>query len=153
VPIAQAGYAKWRKPLLEAGVSLYEWRPLAPVAALGGSSGRRGSSGSSLHAKAFSVDNSRVFIGSFNFDPRSSALNTEMGFAIDSPALAQRFEAAFQRRVSTGAYEVRLSDTGRIYWVERREGEWVWHDTEPGSSFGHRVEVWLMSILPIEWLL
>jgi putative cardiolipin synthase len=153
VPIVHAGYATRRKPLLEAGVTLYELRRSSPNAAPSKSPGRLGSSGPSLHAKAFSVDNSRVFVGSFNFDPRSSTLNTEMGFVIDSPALAQQFEAALRRRMDTSAYEVRLSETGQLYWVERREGELVRIDTEPGTSFGQRVEVWFMSILPIEWLL
>lgn len=38
-----------------------------------------------LHAKTFAVDDARIFIGSFNFDPRSARLNTEMGFVIESP--------------------------------------------------------------------
>jgi len=152
VPVVHAGYAKRRKPLLEAGVTLYELQRLSPDTAPR-SPGRMGSSGASLHAKAFSVDNSRVFIGSFNFDPRSSTLNTEMGFVVDSPVLARNFETAFQRRVAGSAYEVRLLDTGQLYWVERREGEWVRYDTEPGTSFWQRVQVWLLSTLPIEWLL
>jgi cardiolipin synthase C len=153
VPIVHAGYAKRRKPLLEAGVTLYELRRLSPDTAPRTSAGRLGSSGSSLHAKAFSVDNSRVFIGSFNFDPRSSTLNTEMGFVIDSPALAHRMEVALSSRFLSSAYEVRLSDAGQLYWIERREGERVRHDTEPGTSFWQRLEIWLMSMLPIEWLL
>jgi putative cardiolipin synthase len=152
VPIVHAGYAKRRKPLLEAGVALYElWRLSSDT--MPRSAGPLGSSGSSLHAKAFSVDNSRVFIGSFNFDPRSATLNTEMGFVIDSPALAHRMEVALSGRFLASAYEVRLSDAGQLYWIERREGERVRHDTEPGTSFWQRLEVWLMSILPIEWLL
>src|ERR1700674_3155005 len=67
VPIVHAGYAKRRKPLLEAGITLYELRRLSPGTAPSKSAGPLGSSGSSLHAKAFSVDNSRVFIGSFYF--------------------------------------------------------------------------------------
>jgi putative cardiolipin synthase len=70
-----------------------------------------------------------------------------------SNILNSRSLIAFQRRIPASAYEVRLSDSGQLYWVERREGEWVRHDTEPGTSFGQRVEVWLMSMLPIEWLL
>jgi putative cardiolipin synthase len=152
VPIVHAGYVKRRQPLLEAGVTLYELRRLPDTAPRKGA-GPLGSSGSSLHAKAFLVDNSRVFIGSFNFDPRSSTLNTEMGFVIDSPALAQKMEVALSRRFLASAYEVRLSDAGELYWIERREGEWVRHDTEPGTSFWQRLEVWLMSMLPIEWFL
>jgi putative cardiolipin synthase len=134
-------------------VTLYELRRLSPDTAPRKSAGALGGSGSSLHAKAFSIDNSRIFIGSFNFDPRSSTLNTEMGFVIESPALANRMEAVLSSRFLASAYEVRLSDARQLYWIERREGKWVRHDTEPGASFWKRLEVWLTSMLPIEWLL
>jgi putative cardiolipin synthase len=159
VAVVHAGYARRRKSLLEAGVTLYELRRLSPDAGankragLVGSSGSSGSSASGLHAKTFSVDRSRVFIGSFNFDPRSAKLNTEMGFVINSPALAQRIAAAFNSSIPANAYEVRLSDTGELYWIERREGTWGRHDTEPGTSFWQRAGVWFLSLLPIEWLL
>ncbi|WP_345791017.1 hypothetical protein [Gymnodinialimonas phycosphaerae] len=39
-----------------------------------------GLSGASLRAKTFAIDGTRIFIGSFNFDPRSAMLNCEMGF-------------------------------------------------------------------------
>src|SRR5205814_9413178 len=115
--------------------------------------GPLGSPGSSRPGRACSVDKSRVFIGSFNFDPRSSTRDTEMGFVIDSPALANRMEVALSRRFLASAYEVRLSDAGKLYWIERRDGGRVRHDTEPGTSFWRRLEIWLMSMLPIEWLL
>ncbi|MDB5823129.1 MAG: phospholipase D/Transphosphatidylase [Herminiimonas sp.] len=153
VPAVHAGYAKRRKPLLKAGVSLYELRRLSPITTIRMRAGRKGSSSSSLHGKTFSVDRSRVFIGSFNFDPRSAELNTEKGFIIDSPALAQRIGAVFESRIPQDAYEVQLSDTGQLYWVERR-GRDVWrHDVEPGTCFWQRASVWFISMLPIEWLL
>ena len=49
-----------------------------------------GSSGASLHTKAFVVDDARGFIGSFNLDPRSADLNTEMGVLFDDPRIAAR---------------------------------------------------------------
>ena len=111
-----AFYAKRRKPLLEGGIRLYELRRLSPVVGASKNDGPSGSSSSSLHAKTFSVDRARVFIGSFHFDPRSAELTTELGFVIDSPALAQAIENAVDRRISAGAYEVRLSDDGKLYW-------------------------------------
>jgi putative cardiolipin synthase len=157
VAVVHAGYAKRRKPLLEAGVTLFELRRLSPSQSARRRGGRTlrgsGSSSSSLHAKTFAVDGARVFIGSFNFDPRSMHLNTEMGFVIDSPALAQRIDAAFADRIRAQSYDVRLSDTGRLYWIERREGKEVRHDTEPGTAFWQRAAVRLLSLLPIEWLL
>jgi len=42
-----------------------------------------------IHAKTFIVDNEKLFIGSFNIDPRSADLNTEAGLLIDDQILAQ----------------------------------------------------------------
>jgi putative cardiolipin synthase len=153
VAAVHAGYAKHRKALLEAGVSLYELRRLTQASARRRVLGLSGSSASSLHSKTFSVDRSRVFVGSFNFDPRSASLNTEMGFVIDSPVLARRIFAAFDERMPAEAYEVRLSPEGQLYWLERRGKAVVRHDVEPGTSLGERAIVSVMSMLPIDWLL
>ena len=154
VTAVHAGYAKRRKALLKAGITLFESRRQSTDEVQAESrAGFSGSSDSSLHAKTFAVDGSRLFIGSFNFDPRSAKLNTEMGFIIDSPALAQRIAAQFDTSVPANAYEVRLSDTGNLYWLERRGEVVVRHDTEPGSTFWKRAGVGALSILPIEWLL
>ena len=68
------------------------------------SPGSVGSSTSSLHAKTFSIDRSRVVIGSFNFDPRSLDLNTELGFVVDSPTLAIAVDEAYSRNVPLTAW-------------------------------------------------
>jgi putative cardiolipin synthase len=153
VAAVHSGYAKHRKRLLEAGVALYELRSLSPPGATRREAGLAGSSTSSLHSKTFGVDRTRVFIGSFNFDPRSARLNTEIGFVIDSPAMAGRISAAFDDRIPAHAYEVRLSAAGQLYWLERRGSTVVRHDVEPGTSFGQRALVWFLSMLPIDWLL
>jgi putative cardiolipin synthase len=158
VAAVHSGYARRRVPLLAAGVELFEMRrhPGAPSGSGGGSgggSGTFGSSDSSLHAKTFSVDRERVFIGSFNFDPRSAHLNTELGFVIDSPALAAGIEDAFTHRIPDQSYEVRLDAQGRLYWLEPTPDGPVRHDTEPGTTWWKRTGVRLMSLLPIEWLL
>lgn len=153
VDAVHSGYAKWRKPLLEAGISLYEMRLVPPDAGDRKSSGPFGSSASSVHAKTFAVDRSRIFIGSFNFDPRSANLNTELGFVIESPALAGRLATLFDSGVPATAYEVHLSDNGQLYWTELRGGKQVRHDTEPGTGFWQRAAVTFLSWLPIDWLL
>jgi putative cardiolipin synthase len=152
VPAVHAGYVKYRKELLAAGIQLYEFRRSTRNGE-GRHKGLWGSSGSSLHAKTFAIDDSRVFVGSFNFDPRSARLNTELGFVIDSPALAKRVERVFDARVPDEAYRVHLSNAGRLYWIESHNGQSVRHDTEPGTSFRLRAIVWLLSLLPIDSLL
>lgn len=156
VAIVHAGYAKRRKELLAGGVTLYEMRR-QPSGAAGKRAasvvGASGSSASSLHAKTFAVDGARVFIGSFNFDPRSARLNTESGFVIESPTLAARIRTAFRDSVPADAYEVRLSQTGDLYWLDCRDGESVRHDTEPGTTAWQRLAVRILSLFPIEGLL
>jgi len=154
VSFVHAGYAKRREPLLEEGVALFELRRSTGNTGSGKPAGGiLGSSGASLHAKTFAVDGTRVFIGSFNFDPRSAKLNTEMGLVIESPALARRIEEVFRTRVPNDAYEVRSGPGGRLSWLERRGSESLRHDTEPGTRAWRRVCVRFLAMLPIEWLL
>ena len=152
VTAVHAGYAKRRKALLQAGIQLYELkRSDVPKTTDDKSIG--GSSSAGLHAKTFEMDGDRMFVGSFNFDPRSAKLNTEMGLVIDSPAAAQKLKAFFDTEVPLLAYEVHLTDKGKLHWIERtREGQKI-YDSEPGASAFRRAGVGFMSILPIEWLL
>jgi cardiolipin synthase C len=146
VTAVHAGYAKRRVPLLQSGVRLFELERTDT----GERGGGGGSSSASLHAKTFAVDRERLFVGSFNFDPRSAELNTEMGLVIRSPALAGRLAESFDTHVPSRAYEVRLSADGKLSWIERKpEGE-ERYDTEPETGFFRRAGVGLLSILPIE---
>src|SRR5205085_3800773 len=130
VAAVHAGYAKRRTSLLEAGIRLYELRRLSTDAGTNRSSGRTGSSSdSSLHAKTFSVDRSRVFVGSFNFDPRSARLNTEMGFVVESEPLASSLAEALDRDLARVAYEVRLNGDS-LEWIDGATR----HTTEPGTG-------------------
>jgi putative cardiolipin synthase len=153
VAAVHAGYAKRRRPLLEAGIALYELRRQGPEPARGHTSVRGSSSASSLHAKTFAVDRRRAFVGSFNFDPRSARLNTELGFVIESPVLAGRIHTAFDDDVKARAYEVGLSAGGKLHWIERRDGHELRHDVEPGADRWRRAMVRVLEKLPIEWLL
>ena len=148
VAAVHAGYANRRKSLLEAGIALYEAR--RQEGSTGPSSGGSGSSGTSLHAKTFAVDGKRVFVGSFNFDPRSAHLNTELGFVIDSPTMAREIAAAFDHAIPEYAYSVHQSQSGNLYWLERRGEQVLRTDVEPGTGFWQRAGVWVLSVLPIE---
>jgi len=141
-----AGYAKYREELLRAGVRLYELKPAATQKSERGGIG--GSSDASLHAKTFGVDRSRIFVGSFNFDPRSARLNTEMGVVIESAVLAVQLSDALDRDLPRDAYEVRLAED-KLQWIDGN----VHHTSEPGAGWLRRIWIGFLSLLPIEWLL
>lgn len=147
-----AGYAKRRKALLASGITLYEMRrqPGTEPSDVGGPFG---SSGSSLHAKTFAVDQKRMFVGSYNFDPRSEKLNTELGFVIDNPNLAKAIHEAFEEKIPQASYEVRLDDKGDLYWLGYNDGKQVRWDSEPNTGLLKRAAIRVLSWLPIDWLL
>ena len=62
-----------------------------------------GSSRGSLHAKTFIMDRQTVFVGSFNFDPRSMKLDTQNGIVIRSPELADQAACMFAKGISPPA--------------------------------------------------
>lgn len=158
--IVHAGYAHWRKAMLRSGVQLFELRgdeAPTPKSLLG--SGESGSgtvpraSGSTLHAKTVAVDRERIFVGSFNFDPRSANLNTELGFIVDSPNMARIIDDAFHTQIPAAAYELALAPDGDIVWKERRDGKIIVHETEPGTRWWQRAGIAFLGLLPIDWLL
>ena len=154
VSAVHAGYMKRRRDLLLAGIALYELKPAAATARVEES--RTGSGGASgLHAKTYAVDAAKIFVGSFNFDPRSARLNTELGVVIESAALAGRLASTFDTVIPLRAYEVRLAAEGDgLQWIERSaSGDEKRHDHEPETSGLKRFGVQILSILPIDSLL
>ena len=158
VALVHAGYAKRRRPLLRSRARIYELKAHFGETAQpnpGAEDGRRmGSSSVSLHAKTFSVDRSRVFVGSLNLDPRSVRLNTEMGLVIESPSLARAIATEVDRAAERSAYEVVLDGSGRrLEWVERTAQGQIRYRSEPKSSFARRLAIGVLAWLPIEGLL
>ena len=107
---------------------------------------------SSLHAKTFAIDGRRIFIGSFNLDPRSAMLNTEMGVLIESPRIAGSLSAALDD--ASLFYTVTPAPAGGIEWRETGpDGAEQVHRQEPNASLFRRVFVRVGSWLPVEWML
>jgi len=153
VAIVHSGYAKYREPLLEGGVRLYELKS-APPAEQRSRDFRVGSSRASLHTKAAVIDGERVFVGSFNIDPRSSELNCEMGVWIRSKALAKELTGRFRHATDLSrAFMLRLSPGGKISWIEREDEATREHDREPHAGWPRRAIVKILEALPIESLL
>jgi len=158
VPVVHAGYANYRIPLLENGVNLYELKPVAePVGGRLRDLGS-GSSRASLHAKTFVFDDQHVFIGTFNFDPRSVLLNTEMGLVIHSPELARQVTAIAEdamrpERSYRPQLVVETTDKQvekRLQWHDVNAGRERLTEREPETTLIQRGLLRVLQALPIE---
>ncbi len=147
-----AGYTKRRKDLLASGIRLFELRRTGAPEKPTDKPGPFGSSGSSLHAKTFAVDGQRIFVGSFNFDPRSITLNTEMGLLIDSPGMARRLHDAFDGGLGGLAWEVKRRNGGLI-WIDPQAPDAPPLTSEPGGSMLRSAAITVIGWLPVDWLL
>lgn len=149
VPAVHAGYAPYRKALLEAGVELWELRPDVPVERRYTGLPAEGAR-SSLHAKTFLVDRRYFYVGSLNMDPRSVNINTEMGIVLEAPELAQYVVESIDAGLAGAAYQLQLDEQGRLQWRLQEGDQVVVFDEEPQTSFWQRFSTGLIGLLPIE---
>ena len=154
VGAVHAGYQRYRKALLEAGVRLYELKPGAIEYERekrgGGISGSR----ASLHAKTFVFDRREVFIGSLNLDPRSIQLNTEIGLVCESAPLAEDLAGTIEKNLDQIAWRLELipdaSGSKRIVWMGNGTDGVRQLTEEPEVSTWRKFSVWFLGLLPIE---
>jgi putative cardiolipin synthase len=97
------------------------------------------------------IDDRRGFVGSFNLDPRSAYLNTEMGVLFDDPWLAAQLRSEYLRLADPGqSYWVTLDSRGQVRWLDRDAQPPVLLDREPDASFWLRASARAISWLPLE---
>lgn len=143
-----AAYAPLRPSLLRYGVDLYELRPDAamrsrfvtepsPRARLG------------LHTKVAVFDGETVATGSFNLDPRSASLNTEVILVARCPALARAVLSLLAPDFGpANAWRLGVGPRGGVVW-HLAEGT---HDRVTGfepAGLVRKVELLLLSLLPL----
>ncbi len=136
---AFSGYAKQRNEILEAGIEVFEYKPdpaiqrdlieryevleeEVPTFA--------------IHAKTMVIDHELVFVGTFNLDPRSANLNTEVGALIKNKRLAKQVESAIARDMLP-------------------ENSWnaALESPDSNASFGKRFKVFFWRLLPLDPIL
>lgn len=136
---AFSGYHKQRDDILAAGIRVYEFKPRPDIqrqlidryAAL-----EKSAPIFAIHAKTLVVDGERVYIGTFNLDPRSTNLNTEVGALIDDAGIA--------------------TDIERVIEIDMRaENSWDPASDDPDSEVGwtRRFKLWFWKLIPLEPIL
>lgn len=146
VPAVNSHYEPWRDDIVATGTALYELRADPHIQAIVDSPPVAGQF-VGLHTKAAVIDAHTVFVGSMNLDPRSAAINTEMGAVIDSPELAQDLRTVMLRDMSgENAWRVELSDRGRLQWTNDEETV----TSQPTRGFLQNVMNVIFKIVPKE---
>jgi len=151
--VTHSGYAEVREELARCGLRLSElradagfvrhkWTWLPPR------------SNALLHTKAMVFDGRWTFISSLNLDPRSIALNTELGVLVDSPRLSARVTRFIEEGMRLdNAYRVVLDGKGDLSWITRYDGRVVRLRTEPRTDAWDRAVLRFLEWLPLEGML
>ena len=137
---AFCGYFKQRLRLLLAGIELYEFKPHPQIQTeLVERYPKLASKNPifAIHAKSMVIDGRKVFIGTFNLDPRSANLNTEVGVLVDSPELGEQLTQSIERDI--------LPENS---WRTTRK-----FNPDREVSRGKRMKVGLINLFPIDPIL
>ncbi len=136
---AFSGYHKQRKKILNGGIRIYEFKPQPMVqkklidrlAAL-----EKSIPVFAIHAKSMVVDGKTLFVGTFNLDPRSANLNTEVGVLVENQKLAGQVEQSILTdMLPENSWETTLANPDRH------------------APFYKRVKIWFWGLFPLEPLL
>ena len=142
-----SGYARYRRRLLNAGAELYEVkvdeipRSLQKLTEI---------ESVTLHTKAVVIDRDELFVGSLNFDPRSIAINTEVGLFIHSPEMASDFSDLVWKDIPKYTYRVELNERNQLRWHYQYKDEDLVLTSEPQAGFWRRFKAGFYRLLPIE---
>jgi len=148
VPAVNSHYKQRRRDILEAGAELHEMRPDAAIRASVSDTAPVRARFMGLHSKGMVIDRERSYVGSMNFDPRSAAINTEMGIVVTSPGLADELGGIIERDMEpANSWEVTLDHAGQIRWVS---GDEVL-DRQPARSWWQRVQDVFFMLFPKDW--
>jgi putative cardiolipin synthase len=111
----QAGYAWYKKPLVRMGIELWEYV-----------------GSDCLHTKAAVIDGRQLIVGTYNLDPRSEQLNSEMAVVVENRELAEQMLKIMDQG---------LEDAVRIGPNGKPEGSPLRH---PGASAWKRFKLFLL---------
>lgn len=143
-----SGYAGRRQDILEHGIQLFELKPdtnlceestrdvskCFPTLAYG------------LHAKSAVFDRRVASIGSFNFNLRSTYLNTESILVIENQVVAQRLADDIDKAMNEdNSWRLNIRE-GEVRWYSGQES---W-ESEPETDRWERFQSRFLQLLPIE---
>jgi putative cardiolipin synthase len=138
--------------MLVGGAEVYEMRPDAKseIALFDPDELKTHKTAFGLHAKTMVFDRKNVFVGSFNLDPRSVDLNTEMGLLVESEGLGAAVAASIENDMAPGnSWRVQFDPTGKTKWVTLQDGTVIEEfEVEPMTTAEQRAQAEAMALIP-----
>lgn len=151
VVAVHTGYRDYRADVVESGIELFEMKATEGQRPRQRLLGKSAPATASLHAKVYVVDRKEVMIGSFNLDPRSIELNTELALVIHSPEIAAQIVRMFDEVTAPeSSYRILVDGKGKTLWRGKDKREEVTLTREPHAGLWRNIQVNLMDLLPIE---
>ena len=149
---AHSGYMKYRKDMLEAGAELHELRADAALREHFRANEDDEEVPAGIHTKSFVLDGDQALIGSFNMDPRSRDLNSEIGLVVSSTEFAQQVLEVMEKEFDPeNSYRLYLNEDGKLRWeLQNPDGTITTFTHDPGASIWKRMAARFLSWLPIE---
>jgi len=135
--MAFSGYYKQRDDLIAAGVDIFEFRPDAAIRGQLIQRDEQIGTTFAIHAKSLLVDKQRLYIGTFNLDPRSANLNTEVGILVDNALLAEQLANSIEADMlpdNSWQISAEFNPDGEIGWLKR-------------------LQLWFYALLPMDAIL
>jgi putative cardiolipin synthase len=123
--------------LLAAGVEIFEFRPDAAIRSQLIQREDRLDTIFAIHAKSLLVDKQKLYIGTFNLDPRSANLNTEVGILVDNARLGEQLGNSIGADMLPGnswAISPEFNPDDQVGWLKR-------------------LKLWCYSLLPMNAIL
>lgn len=152
VVAVHTGYRAYREDVVRSGVELYEMKAIGDKPPRQRLLGASAPAHASLHAKVYVVDGKELMVGSFNLDPRSVELNTEICLVIHSKELSAQIIKMFNEVTSPAAsYRMMIDpESDRLVWIGAERGKPVTLTGEPHAGIWRRLQTELIDLLPIE---
>ncbi len=163
---AYSEYSKYQKELLKLGVHLYEINPHAVEYIFKSHKFTKLKfPQTSLHAKNMIIDDKYFIIGSFNLDPRSDKVNTEVVALIESQELSAQEKQVFDYFIlPENSYVLSLEkapsqsciatciprDDTQIVWTGIKDSKVVkYYDNDADASFFRRLAANILHYIPL----
>ena len=138
--LAYSGYHNVRDDLLKAGVQIFEYKPEPENFAklyLNSETVSGDKPTFAIHAKSMVIDKKMALIGTFNFDPRSIHLNTEVALMMPDEAVATELKMLIEDDMN-----------GRNSWQVTSR-----FNADRKVTFAKRLKLSFLKLLPLEAIL